>query len=60
MSKKINRKSINEKGFETSKILFYQYLVRYYVHEKDLLNAAKSYQTIYDALSQAAADETLI
>lgn len=43
LSKKINRKSMNEKGFETSKILFYHYLVKYYVHEKDMLNAAKSY-----------------
>lgn len=60
MAKKINKKSINEEGLESCKILYYKYLVRYYVHEKDLLNACKSYQTIYDALHAATSDAALI
>lgn len=60
LSKKISKKSIDEAGLETSKILYYRYLVRYYVHEKDLFAAAKAYQTIYDALNKAASDDKLI
>lgn len=43
LSKKINKKSIDEAGLETSKILYFKYLVRYYIHEKDLFNASKAY-----------------
>jgi len=43
LSKKINKKSIDEPGLEASKILYYKFLVRFYVQEKDLLNAAKAY-----------------
>jgi len=53
LSKKINKRLIDEPGLEASKILYYKFLVRYYVQEKDMLNAAKSYQTIYDALAKA-------
>ena len=35
-------------------------MVRYYVQEKELLNAAKAYRTIYDALKEASEDEALI
>lgn len=50
LSKKINKKQLCEKGLEASKILYYKFLLRYYVHEKELLNASKSCQTIYDTL----------
>lgn len=61
LSKKINKRLIDEKGLEASKILYYKFLVRYYVQEKDMLNASKSYQTIYDALAKAQqTDEKLI
>ena len=60
LSKKINDKSISEKGLEASKVLFYKFMVRYYVQEKDLLNAAKAYRTIYDTLKKASEDEALI
>ena len=43
LSKKINKKSIDEPGLEASKILYYKFLVRFYAQEKDLLNAAKAY-----------------
>jgi hypothetical protein len=40
--------------------LYYKFLVRYYIHEKELLNAAKAYQTIYDSLNKASSDAVLI
>ncbi len=43
LSRKINKKSIDEAGLEANKVLYYKFLVRYYIHEKDLLNAAKAY-----------------
>jgi 26S proteasome regulatory subunit N5 len=61
LSKKINRKMMDEPGLEASKILYYKFLVRYYVQEKELLNASKAYQTIYDSLAKAQqSDEKLI
>lgn len=60
LAKKINKKSIDEAGLEASKILYFKFMVRYYVQEKDLLNACKSYQIIYDALHKATSDEALI
>lgn len=35
LGKKINSKQINEAGLEAHKILYYKYMVRYYIHEKD-------------------------
>ena len=37
LSKKINKKSIDEAGLEPNKVQYYKHLVKYYVHEKDLL-----------------------
>ena len=59
LSKKINDKSISEKGLEAQKVLFYKFMVRYYVQEKDLISAAKSYRTIFDTLKASSTDETL-
>ena len=60
LSKKINTKMIGEPGLEANKVLYYKFLVRYHVQEKDLISAAKAYQIIYDALNAASKDETLI
>jgi hypothetical protein len=60
LSKKISKKAINEEGLEASKVLYYKFLVRYYIQEKDLLEAAKAYQIIYDLLHKASKDEQLI
>lgn len=34
-------------------------MVRYWIHEKELLEVAKSYQTIFDTLNKATSDEAL-
>lgn len=60
LSKKISKKAIAEPGLEACKILYYKYLVRYYIQEKDMLNTSKSYQTIYDTLNKATSDPVLI
>lgn len=43
LSKKISTRALAEEGLESSKILFYKFMVRYHVHEKDLLSASKAY-----------------
>jgi 26S proteasome regulatory subunit N5 len=53
LSKKISSKAISEPGLEASKILFYKFLIRYYVHEKEMLEASKAYQIIYNTVSKA-------
>ena len=52
LSRKISKRSINEKGLEQQKITFYGFMVRYWVHEKETLEAAKCYQTIYDTINK--------
>ena len=43
LSRKISKKAISEKGLENQKIEYYNFMVKYYVHEKETLEAAKSY-----------------
>jgi len=52
ISKKINKKSIEEKGIEDLKIIYYSYLVIYYTHEKKFFENAECYKAIYDALKK--------
>ena len=53
LSKKISRRHLNEAGLEKLKIEFYQFMIRYYVHEKMIMDVCKSYQTIYDTINKA-------
>ena len=48
MSRKLAKKQLAMKGFELSKIEYHHFLVKYFVHEKRPLDAAKSSQTILD------------
>lgn len=57
LSRKISTRAISEKGLESQKIAYFSYMVQYYVHEKEVLEAAKSYQTIYDTVNKAGDDE---
>ena len=57
LSKKISKRHLNGEGLEECKIKFYQFMIRYYVHEKMILDAAKAYQIIYDTIQKA--DEEL-
>ena len=53
ISKKINRKSIDEAGLEDLKILFYSYLIFYYVHELKFLETAECYKQIFETLNKS-------
>lgn len=48
ISKKINKKNIEDAGLEDLKILFYGYLVIYFNHENKFLEAAECYKHIFD------------
>jgi len=56
MSRKISRKHLNEAGLERQKIQYFQFMTRYYIHEKMILDTAKAYQTIYDTYNKSNPD----
>lgn len=56
LSRKISTRAISEKGLEMQKIEYFSYMTQYYVHEKEVLEAAKAYQTIYDTVNKAGDD----
>jgi hypothetical protein len=51
LSKKITKRHLNEAGPEALKIQYFKYMIQHYVHEKDILNAAKAYQIIFDTVN---------
>jgi len=53
LSRKISKKAINEKGLETQKIQYFTFLVKYYINEKEIMDVARSYQTIFETYSKA-------
>jgi len=53
LSRKISKKHINTAGFEHQKLSFYHFMVLYFIHEKQHLEIAKAYQTVFDTLSTA-------
>jgi len=50
VSRKINKKNIEDAGIEDLKILFYSYLIFYYTHENKYFENAECYKAIYDTL----------
>lgn len=50
ISRKINRKNIEDEGIEDLKILYYSYLIFYYTHENKYFENAECYKAIYDTL----------
>lgn len=53
LSRKISSKAISESGLEAQKIMYFKFMVRYYIHEKDMLAASKAYQTIFNTINKA-------
>lgn len=47
-SRKMNRTTIEEDGFEDIKVRFYQMMVEYHTHEDDVWSMSQSYYKIYD------------
>lgn len=56
LSRKISKRHLNEKGLEKLKIEFYLFMIRYFVHEKMILDACKAYQIIFDTINKAEGD----
>lgn len=54
ISKKIDPPHLNEKGLEEEKIQFYKLMILYYLHEKQHIDIAKSYKSIYDTIKDNA------
>ncbi len=48
--KKINRKNLDDEGLETFKVRYYELCIQFYIHEKEHMEAARSYQVIYDTV----------
>ena len=57
LSRKISKKAISEKGLETQKIEYYNFMVKYFIHEKETLEASKAYQTIFDTINKTPVEE---
>tara|TARA_B110000977_G_C10842243_1_gene402490 strand:- start:402 stop:605 length:204 start_codon:yes stop_codon:yes gene_type:complete len=56
LSRKISRRHISGEGLEKLKIEYYLFMIRYYIHEKMIMDACKSYQIIYDTIAKAEGD----
>lgn len=55
--KKISKRALNEKGLQKIKINYYGQIVEFFNHEKDYLEVAKCYQTIYNTMNEAEEDK---
>lgn len=53
LSRKITKRALNEAGLEAQRITFYEFMVRYYVHEKEIMEVAKCYETIFETIHGA-------
>jgi len=56
ISKKLNPKLLDDEDFQELKLEYYEYMVRYYLHEKKYLDVAKSYQSMFNT-KNVQADE---
>jgi 26S proteasome regulatory subunit N5 len=56
LSRKISKKAINEKGLEQQKVQYFTFLLKYYIHEKELMEAAKAYQVIFETYAKGDDD----
>lgn len=43
LSRKISKRHLGEKGLEKLKIQYFEFMIRYYIHEKMILECAKAY-----------------
>jgi len=52
ISKKVNRKVLDESGMEAAKVQFLQFMIQYYDHQKSYMESALAYQTLYEVQGQ--------
>merc|ERR1712194_76173 len=48
ISKKLNPKLLEADDVQDLKLQYYEYMVRYWLHEKKFLDASKAYQSIFN------------
>jgi 26S proteasome regulatory subunit N5 len=53
LSRKISKRHLGEAGLEKCKIQYWIFMITYHIHEKNILEVAKAYQTIYDTIHKA-------
>ena len=53
ISKKVNKKILDESGNEDNKVRFLQYMIEYYDNQKNYMDVALSYKTISEILGQS-------
>lgn len=56
ISKKLNPKLLDADDFQDLKIQYYEYMVKYWLHEKKFLDVSKCYQSIFNTASVQADD----
>jgi len=56
LSRKISKRHLGGEGLEALKIEYYLNMIRYYIHEKMIMDACKSYQIIFDTIAKAEGD----
>uniref|UniRef100_A0A6V0HYX3 PCI domain-containing protein n=1 Tax=Zooxanthella nutricula TaxID=1333877 RepID=A0A6V0HYX3_9DINO len=56
ISKKLNPKLLEAEDFQDLKVQYYEYMVRYWLHEKKFLDVSKAYQSIFNT-ANVQADE---
>lgn len=52
VSNKINRKHLNDEGFELLKIEFYLLMIKYYSHESQYIEVSKCYKILFDFVKE--------
>jgi len=52
ISKKVNRKVLDEAGMESAKVKFLEFMIQYYDYQKSYMDSALSYQTLYEVQGQ--------
>ena len=52
VSNKIHKNHLNDETFELLKIRFYKLMIKYYIHEKKLLDVSKRYKILYDFIKE--------
>jgi len=53
LSRKITKRALNEAGLEPQKVNYFEFMVRYFVHEKEVMEVAKCYETIFETINGA-------
>jgi 26S proteasome regulatory subunit N5 len=60
ISKKVNRKVLDEESMRDKKVKFLEFMIRYYDHEKDYFEEALAFKTIHETTQAAEALDLMV